>query len=492
MLDGPAGRRVPTVRTLVPLFGLSEELRDRPAAPGGCPASPGGSAVPLSAPSDRGSWPGAVHRRQLRGTSAAVPVGAHGDGRRRDRSRWPVRCRCDRLLAPRVFPALGRVGQEQGDRPAIAAEVPPARRRDRGATWPSAVPPVAGWRDTVAACDAGGLPRSPGWLSSCDRSTPAGLRDFAILTLLARLGLRSCEVAGLELDDIDWRGGELRVRGKGHGAGIACRCSARWARPSAAISRDGRPRAESRKVFLTGLAPLRAHAAGCHRSCRAPGLRANRTPRWGRTGCVTRWPPRCSDRERRCPTSARSYATGTWPRPLTPRWTWGRLRSVARTLAGSGSDERAVGPRERLPAAAPRIWATTSTRRTVSCRDFVAYLDAIGAATVTVEAALAWAQRPDAGPASSVWARRMTVVRGFARHMAGIDPGTEIPPIGLVKFRQRWRPPFIYSAADIAALMSAARRDDPHPAAGHDGRDADRAARCHWHAHRGGRRFRTR
>jgi hypothetical protein len=44
----------------------------------------------------------------------------------------------------------------------------------------------------------------------------------------------------------------------------------------------------------------------------------------------------------------------------------------------------------------------------------VAYLDAIGAETVTVEAALGWAQRPDADPATSVWARRMTVARGFA------------------------------------------------------------------------------
>jgi integrase len=95
--------------------------------------------------------------------------------------------------------------------------------------------------------------------------------------------------------------------------------------------------------------------------------------------------------------------------------------------------------------------------------DFVAYLDAIGAETVTVEAALVWAQRPDADPATSVRARRMTVARGFARHMTGVDPNTEIPPLGLVRFRQRRRPPFIYPAADITALMSAARRTIPTP-----------------------------
>ena len=93
--------------------------------------------------------------------------------------------------------------------------------------------------------------------------------------------------------------------------------------------------------------------------------------------------------------------------------------------------------------------------------DFVAHLEAIGAETVTIETALVWAQRPDADPATTVWARRMTVARGFARHMAGVNPNTEIPPVGLVSFRQRWRPPFIYSRADIAVLMSAARQTIP-------------------------------
>ena len=100
--------------------------------------------------------------------------------------------------------------------------------------------------------------------------------------------------------------------------------------------------------------------------------------------------------------------------------------------------------------------------------DFVAHLDAIGAETVTIDAALMWAQRPDAHPATTVWARRMTVARGFARHMAGVNPHTEIPPIGLVTFRKRWRSPFIYTTADIATLMwppagPSPRRCEPPP-----------------------------
>jgi integrase/recombinase XerD len=52
-------------------------------------------------------------------------------------------------------------------------------------------------------------------LDSCDRGTAAGRRDFAVLTLLSRLGLRACEVAAMQLGDIDWRTGELTVHGKG-------------------------------------------------------------------------------------------------------------------------------------------------------------------------------------------------------------------------------------------------------------------------------------
>jgi integrase/recombinase XerD len=51
-------------------------------------------------------------------------------------------------------------------------------------------------------------------LASCDRTKVSGLRDYAMLTLLARLGLRCGEVAGLQLADIEWRAGEILVRGK--------------------------------------------------------------------------------------------------------------------------------------------------------------------------------------------------------------------------------------------------------------------------------------
>jgi len=118
-----------------------------------------------------------------------------------------------------------------------------------------AVPSVAGWRlaSLPRALDAGMVTRL---LASCDRTTAIGRRDLAILTLLARLGLRAGEVAALELDDIDWRAGELTVRGKGstverlplpHDVGEALVC----------YLRDGRAASPLRVVFLPARAPIR-------------------------------------------------------------------------------------------------------------------------------------------------------------------------------------------------------------------------------------------
>ena len=92
---------------------------------------------------------------------------------------------------------------------------------------------------------------------------------------------------------------------------------------------------------------------------------------------------------------------------------------------------------------------------------FVAYLDARGLPTVTIEAALAWAQQAPKSPAgrvTTIGPRRMTAARGFARYLSGIDAGTEVPPLGLMPRRAPWRRPFIYSAADIDTLLEQARQ----------------------------------
>ena len=139
----------------------------------------------------------------------------------------------------------------------------------------TAVPPVGGWRlaglpPVMTAADVQLL------LDSCDRSTDVGVRDFAIMTLVARLGLRSIEVARLELRDVDWRAGELVVRGR-------ARRQDRLPLPAevgealVVYLARGRAPAGARRLFLTCRAPrgpIRADLVGdvVERACRRAGL----------------------------------------------------------------------------------------------------------------------------------------------------------------------------------------------------------------------------
>jgi len=135
------------------------------------------------------------------------------------------------------------------------------------------VPPVAGWHDT-------GIPPSlpaetiQALLDSCDRSTTTGTRDFAIVLLLARLALRSIEIARLQLEDVYWRVGEITVRGK-------ARRLDRLPLPSevgealAAYLSNARPVSELRQLFLTCRAPRRGITAwAVHDVVQAACLRA--------------------------------------------------------------------------------------------------------------------------------------------------------------------------------------------------------------------------
>jgi len=125
----------------------------------------------------------------------------------------------------------------------------------------AAVPSVAGWRLT-------GLPKGLEperlrlLLAAPDRRTTTGRRDYAVLLLLARLGLRAGEVARLGLDDIDWRVGELTVLGKGD-RGERLPLPVDVGAAIAAYLRRGRPgTAQDRSVFVRVHAPHRTLTTG--------------------------------------------------------------------------------------------------------------------------------------------------------------------------------------------------------------------------------------
>lgn len=133
------------------------------------------------------------------------------------------------------------------------------QRGDIGADLAGAVLPVMTWR-------LSGLPKSlapeqvQSMLASCERETVLGRRDYAILLLLARLGLRAGEVVAMTLDDLDWENGLVTVRGKGqrqeplplpHEVGEAL----------VNYLREGRPTCNTRRLFVRLKAPYRGFAS---------------------------------------------------------------------------------------------------------------------------------------------------------------------------------------------------------------------------------------
>jgi len=123
-----------------------------------------------------------------------------------------------------------------------------------------AVPSVASWRlgSLPRALPAGDLTRL---LKSCDRRRPLGRRDFAVLSLLWRLGLRAGEVAALQLHDIAWRAGELTIRGKGNRSD-RLPLPVEVGEAIAVWLERGRPACEATSVFVHSRAPHQALSPG--------------------------------------------------------------------------------------------------------------------------------------------------------------------------------------------------------------------------------------
>jgi len=97
-------------------------------------------------------------------------------------------------------------------------------------------------------------------LLGCDQDRVAGQRDYTVLLLLARLGLRAGEVVHMQLDDIDWRAGRLHIRGKG-GRSDTLPLPAEVGEALAAYLRYGRPRCSTRRVFVRARAPYTGFAS---------------------------------------------------------------------------------------------------------------------------------------------------------------------------------------------------------------------------------------
>lgn len=203
---------------------------------------------------------------------------------------------------------------------------------------------------TVKARRSSGLPKTVSraqvraLLDSCNRRQAVGRRDYAVILVLLRLGLRAGEVASLTLEGIDWRQAEMVVRGKGRRADRVP-LPADVGAAIAAYLRRGRPVCHRREVFLRALAPVSPLGrGGCLRSCAGPATE-RRSRRSGRTACAIRQPAKWSQPGFRWPTSARCCAMPARPPPRSMR---GWISSRCASWAGPGprrSSERLGDPR---------------------------------------------------------------------------------------------------------------------------------------------------
>jgi len=261
-LAGRQGARVPTGRSMTGMRPLIEYLRGAGAVPPDEPEPPSG-------PAEEAISEYASYLRSERGL-AAVTIKRETD-----------------LIRPFL---AGRVRDSLADLQTLTAADVQAFVLDCARTAPPSTVQRTGTalrsllrflhlQGITAAPLAGAVPSAANWrlsdlprhltreetariLDSCGAATVTGRRDRAVLLLLARMGLRASEAAGLRLDDIDWRAGEITVRGKGSrherlplppDVGEAL----------AAYLRDGRPaQAHGREVFAGVRAPHRPLTRG--------------------------------------------------------------------------------------------------------------------------------------------------------------------------------------------------------------------------------------
>jgi integrase len=85
---------------------------------------------------------------------------------------------------------------------------------------------------------------------------------------------------------------------------------------------------------------------------------------------------------------------------------------------------------------------------------FLSFLDERGCQSITAQVAVQWAVQPNTEK-KRYWAQRLSIVRGFARYLHGIDPRTEIPPHGLLSYGSGRRKPHIYTDAEVRHLLNA-------------------------------------
>ena len=262
-------------------------------------------------------------------------------------------------------------------------------------------------------------------------------------------------MAALRLDDIDWRAGELVIRGKG-------RREERMPLPTdvgealAGWLRRGRPRLADASVFTRVHAPVGALSAGAvshvvKSAAKRAGLSGVNAHRLRHTAATQMLRAGANLTEvghvlrQRSLLATAIYAEG---RPRGPP----HSRSAVARSAGMTELQQILEDYLTIR----RSLGFKLGRAEKLLNQFLAHMNHVGATIVTIDVAVQWATQPPNG--TSGWrAHRLSVVRSFARHLHAIDPAHQVPPTDLLGGRSRRATPYPYSPEDIVALMTAAR-----------------------------------
>ena len=279
----------------------------------------------------------------------------------------------------------------------------------------------------------------------------SGRRDFAILALLSRLGLRAGEVAGLGLEDIDWRAGQILVRGKGRSERLPLPADvgeaiADYLRRGPAGERRG-----AHRLRLSDGAPPDAHRPHCRRGR-------------GERRAARRVLARCAAHRLRHTAATQALRAGA---SLPEVGQLLRHHRIATTAIYAKVDREALrGIARPWPARCPMsplgsaLADYLTVRRALGHKlvkverllgQFVTYLEERGAKTIKIEEALAWATLP--GGTRAWHCTRLSAVRGFAAYLQAIDPACEVPREGADAARSPRATPYIYSESELAALL---------------------------------------
>jgi integrase/recombinase XerD len=289
-----------------------------------------------------------------------------------------------------------------------------------------------------------------------------GRRNYAMLLLMARLGLRAPEVIAIQLDDVDWRAGEILIRGKG-------KLHDRMPLPADAgeavvdYIKNGR-KGDSRTLFVAAKTPHPPFkdAQILNTLLRDAFERTRLKPPQKYVGSHLLRHSLATDmlrkgasleRDRRC--TAPSIAHDDHD-----------LRKVRHRWAAGDRTALACWERRSMTPLTARLKHYIAIRRSLGydlsfaervLRRFTAFADSEGADHITVDLFLRW--KKHFGSANNhTWSARLGMVRVFASWLQGFDPRTEIPPPGLISGKLRRPRPYIYADDEVAAIVTEAAR----------------------------------